>query len=206
MRAPSDSSKSDVCSKLLVMLTVFTGPMFSGKTEALIRAVKRTQYSELPTQVFVPASDTRNGVGVVKSHAGVDLASLGISAWAVDPSDSLSLAERVRPATKVVGIDEAQFFAKDLIENIRRLLRRDLRIFVAGLDCDYQGAPFGPMPQILAMADEVHKLTAVCAMCGSDYARMTFRRTPETAQIVLGSSEMYAPVCRVCYNTVMRKL
>jgi len=186
------------------MLTVYTGPMFSGKTEALIRAVKRTRYSELPTQVFVPASDTRNGVGVVRSHAGLDLESLGISAWAVDPSDAVSLAARVRPGTKVVAVDEAQFFDASLIENVRTLLRRDLRVYVAGLDCDYLGVPFGPMPQLLAMADEVLKLAAVCSLCGSDHARLTYRRSKETAQVLLGAEDVYAPMCRACYNTATR--
>ena len=186
------------------MLTVYTGPMFSGKTEALIRALKRTRYSELPTQVFVPASDTRNGVGVVRSHAGLDLESLGISAWSVDPADAVSLAERVRPGTKVVAIDEAQFFDLSLIDNVRALLRRDLRIYVAGLDCDFRGEPFGPVPQLLAMADEVFKLTAVCAVCGSDHARMTYRRSKETTQVLLGSDDVYAPMCRACYNTATR--
>lgn len=187
------------------MLTVYTGPMFSGKTEALIRAVKRTRYSEQPTQVFVPASDTRNGVGVVRSHAGLDLESLGISAWSVDPADAVSLADRVRPGTKVVAVDEAQFFDASLIENIRTLLRRDLRIYVAGLDCDYRGEPFGPMPQILALADEVFKLTAVCATCNHDQARMTYRRSAETSQVLLGSEDVYAPMCRCCYNNATRK-
>lgn len=188
------------------MLTVYTGPMFSGKTEALIRTVKRTKYSELPTQVFVPASDTRNGVGVVRSHAGLDLESLGISAWAVDPADAVSLAARVRPGTKVVAIDEAQFFDASLIENVRVLLRRDLRVYVAGLDCDYRCEPFGPMPQLLALADEIFKLTAVCAVCGADQARLTYRRSKETAQVLLGAEDVYAPMCRVCYNAATRKL
>jgi thymidine kinase len=184
------------------MLTVYTGPMFSGKTEALIRAVKRTRYAEQPTQVFVPASDTRNGIGVVRSHGGLDLESIGVSAWAVDPTDSVSLADRVRPGTKVVAIDEAQFFPASLIENVRTLLRRNLRLHVAGLDCDYRGEPFGPVPQLLAMADEIQKLTAVCAVCATDTARLTYRRSKETAQVLLGADDLYCPMCRVCYNTI----
>lgn len=181
-------------------LTVYTGPMFSGKTESLIRAVKRAHYAALPTQVFVPASDTRNGIGVVRSHGGLDLESLGIGAWAVDSSDPVSLLDRVRAATRVVAIDEAQFFDAQVVGHVQALLRQNRQIYVSGLDRDYRGQPIGPMPQLLAIADSVIKLTAVCAGCCSDTATVTHRRTPQTEQVVLGAAEMYAPMCRVCYN------
>ena len=190
---------------MISALTVFTGPMFAGKTEALIRAVRRSRDAELSIQVFVPASDTRNGVGVVKSHGGLDLESLGINAWAVAPHDSVSMADRVRSGTRVVAIDEAQFFDSGLIDQVRTILRRDIHVYVAGLDCDYREEPFGPMPSLLAMADHVHKLTAICAICRQDNGRLTFRRTNETSQVLLGAAEAYAPMCRACYNTATRK-
>lgn len=186
------------------MLTVYTGPMFAGKTEALIRAVKRARQAELPVQVFVPASDTRNGVGVVKSHGGLDLESMGINAWAVDPADPVALADRVRVGTKVVAIDEAQFFDGSLVDQVKALLKRDLRIFISGLDCDYKQDPFGPMPQLLALADRVRKLTAICVICKGENGRLTYRRTDATEQVLLGAGDAYAPMCRSCYNVTQR--
>lgn len=181
-------------------LTVITGPMFSGKTESLIRLVKRTRDAGLPVQVFVPASDTRNGVGVVRSHAGLDLEALGINAWAVDAEHLDTLSERTRPGTRLVAIDEAQFFPTGLIAQIRKLLLRDIHVVVAGLDRDYREEPFGPMPTLLALADHVSKLTSICVECKQDTARLTYRRTNATQQVLLGAAEAYAPMCRACFN------
>jgi hypothetical protein len=116
------------------------------------------------------------------------------------PAIRSSLLERVRAATRVVAIDEAQFFDARLVDHVQRLLRQNRQVYVSGLDRDYRGQPFGPMPQLLAIADSVIKLTAVCAGCCSDTATMTHRRTPQTEQVVLGAAEMAAPMCRVCYN------
>jgi thymidine kinase len=180
--------------------------MFAGKTESLIRMIKRARDAELSIQVFVPASDSRNGVGVVRSHGGLDLEALGIGAWAVATNDAVSFASRVRPGTHIVAIDEAQFFPESVSEQVRLLLRREVNVYVAGLDCDYRGMPFGPMPQLLAMADHVQKLTAICAFCKQDNARMTYRRSKNvTEQVVLGAGETYAPACRECYGMAFKE-
>lgn len=181
-------------------LTVITGPMFSGKTESLIRLVKRTRDASLPVQVFVPATDTRNGVGVVRSHGGLDLEALGINAWAVDPDQLETLSERVRSGMRLVAIDEAQFFPLAIVAQVRKLLQRDIHVVVAGLDRDYREEPFGPMPSLLALADSVMKLTSICVECKQDTARLTYRRTNATQQVLLGAAEAYAPMCRGCYN------
>jgi thymidine kinase len=174
--------------------------MFSGKTETLIRYVRRARDAELPVQVFSPALDTRNGVGKVRSHGGVDLETLKVNAWAVSAEDLPILSKRIRPDTRVVAIDEVQFFEPEVVEQVQQMLRRDLFVVVAGLDQDWQLQPFGPMPALLAMADEVIKLTSICARCKRDNARISHRRTMTTQQIVLGAAEAYEPLCRSCYN------
>lgn len=179
--------------------------MFSGKTEALLRVLKRTRPAELPTQFFVPSTDTRNGVGVVVSHGGLDLESLGLTAWAVDPAKPVGLANRVRKGTKVVALDEAQFFSDELLPEIEELLFRGLLVYVAGLDKDYTGAPFGPLPQLLAMADYPIKLTAICKICKQDTARYSFRLKDSPQLVLLGNEGEYAPMCRECYGAATRR-
>lgn len=180
-------------------LEVITGPMFSGKTEALIRVVQRARAMQLPVQVFVPASDSRNGVGVVKSHGGVNLEQLGVTAWAVSPNDEVPLDLRVRTHTGVVVIDEAQFFPPSLVGQVRNLLRYDLRIVAAGLDRDFRDEPFGVMPYLLALATRVDKLTAICGKCKHDNATISHRIVDDTAQVLLGAADAYLPLCRPCY-------
>lgn len=187
----------------MTSLTVVTGPMFSGKTEALIALIKRAHDAALAIQVFVPASDTRNGVGVVKSHGGLDLAALGISAWAVTPDDHWEFGQRIRPRTEVVAIDEAQFFPSSLVDDVHALLQRNLTVYIAGLDQDYLGRPFGPMPGLLALADHVRKLTAICARCRQDGATLTYRNNPSTDLVLLGASDAYSPMCRPCRNKII---
>lgn len=183
------------------MLEVITGPMFSGKTEALIHQVKRAYHGGLAVQVFVPASDTRNGVGVIKSHGGLDLDVLGIGAWSVDETELQGLAQRVRPNTEVVAIDEAQFFSEELVRQVKTMTARPLRIYVAGLDLDYLQRPFGPMPHLLSLADRVKKLTAVCAGCREDSGRYSWRKTSDSERVVLGAADKYEPLCALCYHS-----
>lgn len=185
-------------------LTVFTGPMFAGKTEALIHAVKRARKAELPVQVFAPASDTRNGVGVIKSHGGIDIESLDVTVWAVGSAATVGLCDRVRDSTRVVAIDEAQFFDPSIVGQVKLLQQRDLLIYVAGLDCDYKQDPFGPMPQLLALADDVRKLNAICSGCKGLDGRLTYRSVVSTEQVLLGAAEAYAPMCRACYSLTQR--
>lgn len=180
-------------------LEVVCGPMFSGKTEEMIRRLRRAVISELGVQVFVPALDTRHGVGRVVSHANTDLEKYNIQATALDNVHSLSM--RVRPNIKVIGLDEAQFFdnAALLLAEIDILLGRGVRVIVAGLDRDAHGIPFGPMPKLLAHADEVTKLTAICSMCKEDNATMSYRTVPTNDQILVGGSDRYEARCRSCH-------
>ena len=189
---------------MISALTVFTGPMFAGKTEALIRAVRRSRDAELPIQVFVPASDARNGVGVVKSHGGLDLESLGINAWAVAPHDSVSMADRVRSGTRVVAIDEAQFFDSSIVEVCNTLADNGIRVLVAGLDMDFMGKPFGPIPALMSIAEHVTKVHAICMRCGN-LAQYSFRKSDEAQVVLLGEKNLYEPLCRECYNKALNK-
>ena len=181
-------------------LHVFTGPMFSGKSEALIRRIRRAREADLDVQVFVPSLDDRHGVGQVRSHAGEDLTQYGIGVWPVSEENLAQVAPRVRAATRVVAFDEAQFFGPEVVVQVRALLARNLTLYVAGLDRDYRDEPFGCMPQLLALADHVYKLTAICAYCKRDAARQTFRQVADRTQVLVGGHEAYAALCRPCYG------
>jgi thymidine kinase len=180
-------------------LTVACGPMFSGKTEELIRRVRRALYADLGVQVFAPSADTRRG-GRLVSHAGNDLAEAlaSISPRVVQPDERF--ARYVNPRTDLVVIDEAQFFAPSIEDEVLALLFRQVSVFVAGLDRDYLGRPFGPMPALLAHADEVLKLAAVCARCKRlDAATMSHRTRGGEEQIQIGGEGDYEPLCRSCW-------
>lgn len=194
-------------------LTVFTGPMFSGKTEELLRALRRATIAELGVQVFVPSKDTRNGEGKVISHSEVDLENyVGTAATAI--ANTRDLAARVRPTTRVVGIDEAQFFDTaafgyrdepyagslfDIICEIEKILAVGKHVYVAGLDMDYRIRPFGPMPHLLARADEVVKCKAVCVRCKKNASR-TLRLSPDRDQVVVGGKDIYQARCADCWR------
>lgn len=182
-------------------LTVACGPMFSGKTEELLRRVRRAYHAELGVQIFTPDIDTRHS-GSLISHAGTDLQDQKVPyAPIVVPPDDL-FAKRVRANVSLVVIDEAQFFHSTIVGEILSLLRRGASVFAAGLDRDYRGRPFGSMPALLAHADEIIKLTAICAMCKTqDSATMTHRVTGGDAQIQIGGGTDYQPLCRGCWIT-----
>lgn len=180
--------------------TVACGPMFSGKTEELIRRARTALAAEIGVQVFVPSTDTRRG-GRLVSHAGTDLAEVlaPISPRVVQPDERF--ARHLMPRTDLVVIDEAQFFAPSIEDEVLRLLRRRVSVFAAGLDRDYLGRPFGPMPALLAHADEVIKLKAVCARCKRpDQATMSHRTRGGEEQIQIGGADEYEPLCRLCWN------
>ncbi|SEB12350.1 thymidine kinase [Pedobacter hartonius] len=172
-------------------IEVICGSMFSGKTEELIRRLKRAEIAKLKIEIFKPATDTRYDETAVVSHNYNT-----ISATAVDHSASILL---LNADTQVVGIDEAQFFDEGLPEVCNTLANKGIRVIVAGLDMDFAGKPFGPVPALMAIAELVTKVNAVCVRCGNP-AMYSYRRVASEAKILLGEKESYEPRCRVCFN------
>jgi thymidine kinase len=173
-------------------IEVVCGPMFSGKSEELIRLLRRAAIARRRLQVFKPALDNRFGVGEVVSHSQWRLPS-----EVVDRADEI--LARLDPRTEVVGIDEAQFFDDALPRVVTHLANLGKRVIVAGLDMDYRGIPFGPMPTILAIAEEVRKISAICSRCGAP-AAYTQRLTDAEEQVVVGASDIYEARCRRCHE------
>ncbi len=165
--------------------------MFSGKTEELIRRVNRVVLAKKTVKIFKPALETRYSVSEVVSHNKT-------SVPAVVVNDAKEILSHIASA-EVVAIDEAQFFDTQLISVCKQLAAKNIRVIVAGLDMDYKGEPFGPMPQMLAIADQITKLHAICIECGN-LANFTHRINSEEELIVLGEKDKYTALCRVCYN------
>jgi len=173
-------------------IEVVCGSMFSGKTEELIRRLNRARIARLKVEIFSPKADTRYLENALVSHNANSIPSTPVE----NASSILLLASDVN----VVGIDEAQFFDAELPDVCNILANRGVRVIVAGLDMDFKGQPFGPMPEIMAMADSVTKLQAVCVQCGNP-AMYSYRLVPEDSKILLGEKESYEPRCRICYNS-----
>src|SRR5215217_6894057 len=173
-------------------IEVICGSMFSGKTEELIRRINRARYARLSVKVFKPSLDVRYDENDVVSHNAVAAAST-----AVDKSDKILL---LAGHAQVVGIDEAQFFDAKLPEVCQTLANKGIRVVIAGLDMDFKGRPFGPMPALMAIADTVTKVHAVCVKCGNP-ALYSYRLVPGKEKVLLGEKESYEPRCRVCYNS-----
>ena len=178
-------------------IEVICGSMFSGKTEELIRRVRRAQIARQKVQVFKPAMDTRYAEWEVASHNGMQLEAVPVESTA-------RLRALIEPHTTVVAIDEGQFFDRDLVGLCGELADRGVRVIVAGLDMDFRGKPFGPMPQLMAQAEGVDKLQAICVVCGGPASR-TQRlidgqpATYEDPVILVGASEVYEARCRGCH-------
>ncbi|HLL97950.1 MAG TPA: thymidine kinase [Rubrobacteraceae bacterium] len=175
-------------------LTVITGSMFSGKTEELIRRLRRALHARRSVQVFKHALETRSDLTEIRSHNGVPH-----EAGAVSTSEEL--LERIEPETDVVAVEEAQFFDEGIVDACRSLADSGYQVIVAGLDMDFRGRPFGPMPSLLAEADEVVKLRAICARCGRDASRsqrlIDGKPAPASAPTILvGAQETYEARCR----------
>lgn len=166
------------------------GSMFSGKTEELIRRMKRAQFARLEVEIFKPKIDTRYHEEDIISHNSNTIPSTPVS-----HSSAILLLSAM---TRVVGIDEAQFFDEGLVDVCNTLANKGIRVIVAGLDMDYLGKPFGPIPHLMAIAEHVMKVHAVCLQCGSP-ANYSFRTTPDDKQVLLGESESYEPRCRLCF-------
>lgn len=171
-------------------IEVICGSMFSGKTEELIRRMKRAQFAKLPVEIFKPAIDIRYAEKEVVSHD-----SNSIPSTPVEHSSAILL---LGGDAKVVGIDEAQFFDEELPNVCIQLANRGVRVIVAGLDMDYQGRPFGPIPNIMAIAEDVYKVHAVCVKCGAP-ANYSYRISKDENVVLLGEKESYEPRCRHCY-------
>ncbi len=172
-------------------IEVICGSMFSGKTEELIRRLKRAQIANLNVEIFKPAIDVRYDENDVVSHDETRIKSTPIE----NSQQILLLAQDV----DVVGIDEAQFFDDEIPLVANKLARMGIRVIVAGLDMDYLGRPFGPIPQVLAVADYVTKLHAICVVCG-DIANYSYRKTISDSTVLLGETDIYEPRCRTCYH------
>lgn len=184
-------------------IEVITGCMFSGKSEELIRRLKRARIAKLQVQVFKPSIDTRFSNIEVVSHTGEK-----IQAEAV--SSSIEILSKLSSTINVVGIDEAQFYDVEIIKVVREISRKGIRVILAGLDMDFRGEPFGPMGNLMAIADEVTKLHAICMVCGEE-ATMTQRLidgkpAKYTDPVVLiGASERYEARCKLHHYVVSKE-
>ncbi|RXK87131.1 thymidine kinase [Filimonas effusa] len=172
-------------------IEVICGSMFSGKTEELIRRLKRVRIANQRVEIFKPAIDIRYHETEVVSHDANSIASTPVE----NSQTILLLAQDV----DVVGIDEAQFFDAEIMHVCQTLAIKGIRVIVAGLDMDYTGKPFGPMPQLLAIADFITKLHAICVKCGS-IASISYRKTSQNGQVLLGEKDVYEPRCWKCFR------
>jgi len=175
---------------------VICGSMFSGKTEELIRRLKRAQIAKQRVEIFKPSIDVRYDETAVVSHDANSIPSTPVD----NSNNIMILAQDV----DVVGIDEAQFFDEGLVDVCNYLAKRGIRVIVAGLDMDYLGKPFGPMPALLAIAEYVTKVHAVCMKCGA-LAQYSHRMVINNKRVLLGEKESYQPLCRSCYLDEMSR-
>ena len=172
-------------------IEVICGSMFSGKTEELIRRLKRVKIANLKVEIFKPAIDVRYDEIKIVSHD-----TNAIQSTSIDNSQKILLMAN---DVDVIGIDEAQFFDDQLPNVCDELAYRGIRVIIAGLDMDYLGNPFGQMPFLMAKADYVTKLHAICMQCGN-IANYSYRKIPNEDQVMLGAKDVYEPRCRKCYN------
>ena len=171
-------------------IEVITGCMFSGKTEELIRRLRRAKIAKQKVVIFKPIIDTRYSHNSIVSHSEQSLPSVLIK----DVGEILDLIEDAQ----VIGIDEAQFFSTDLVDACNRLADEGKRVIVAGLDMDYRGIPFEPIPQLLSVAEYITKSLAICVVCGNPADR-TQRKTTSSERVIVGAADMYEARCRKCH-------
>ena len=172
-------------------IEVVCGSMFSGKTEELIRRIKRARIAQQQVKIFKPCIDTRYSDVEVVSHDAQSVASVPVAS----ATELVALAQ----SADVVGVDEAQFFDEGLVEVCNTLANQGKRVIVAGLDMDFRGQPFGPMPALCAVAEDVTKVHAVCVRCG-ELAQYSHRLVAGDNQVMLGEMQTYEPLCRQCYD------
>ena len=175
-------------------IEVVCGSMFSGKTEELIRRMKRAKFAKQKVEIFKPSLDTR--------YSDVDVVSHDQHSIPSTPIDSSSTIALLSSDIDVVGIDEAQFLDDGVVDVCNDLANRGVRVIVAGLDMDFQGKPFGPMPALCAIADEVTKVHAICVKCGS-LAYISHRLVANDKRVLLGEQMEYEPLCRECYQRIV---
>lgn len=176
-------------------IEVICGSMFSGKTEELIRRLKRAKFANQRVEIFKPGIDIRYSEEEVVSHD-----SNAILSTPVESSGSILL---LSGDVDVVGIDEAQFFDEGIVDVCQQLANKGVRVICAGLDMDYLGNPFGPMPQLMAVAEYVTKVHAICVKCGN-LAHHSHRITKSDKLVVLGEKDAYEPICRHCFNAIAK--
>lgn len=185
------SEKNRVSASKRGSIEVICGSMFSGKTEELIRRMKRAQFAKQSVEIFKPKIDTRYSEDEVVSHD-----KNSIRSTPVESSGSILLMSN---DVDVIGIDEAQFFDEGLVDVCTQLADQGVRVIVAGLDMDYRGVPFGPMPALCAIAEDVFKVHAICVRCGS-LAYVSHRLVQSDKRVLLGEMAEYEPICRCCFN------
>lgn len=173
-------------------IEAITGPMFSGKSEELIRRLRRAEIGRQRVQVFKPVVDDRYADGEIVSHSEMRLEAERVNR-------ARHILERTDARTQVVGIDEAQFFDDEIVEVVESLANSGKRVIVAGLDQDYLGRPFEPMPRLMALAEELTKTLAICVVCGNP-ANRTQRLIPSEERIVVGGARAYEARCRQCFE------
>jgi len=171
-------------------IEVITGSMFSGKTEELIRRLRRARFAKQNVEIFKPKIEVRYSEEEVVSHD-----ENAIQSTPVDSSANILL---LASGVEVVGIDEAQFFDEGLVDVCNQLADMGARVIIAGLDMDFKGKPFGPMPELMSIAEYITKVHAICVRCGN-LAQYTHRLSEDDKLIVLGETDIYEPLCRVCY-------
>ncbi len=179
-------------------IEVVCGPMFSGKSEELIRRLRRAEIARQRVQIFKPRIDQRYSENHIVSHSELKIRSDSVK-------DAAEVAARVDLRTEVVGIDEAQFLGEELVEVVVRLADMGKRVIIAGLDTDYLGRPFHPVPELLAVADDITKYLAICMQCGNP-AKHTQRLVANEDLIVVGAAGMYEARCRRCFEPNLAKL
>ncbi len=177
-------------------IEVICGSMFSGKTEELIRRMRRAKFARQSVEIFKPSIDVRYSEADVVSHDRNAIPST--------PVDSPASILLLSADNDVVGIDEAQFFDDSLVDVCNELANRGVRVIIAGLDMDFKGVPFGPIPALLAVADEVTKVHAICVRCGS-LAYVSHRIVVAEKRVLLGEASEYEPLCRECYQRELRR-
>ncbi len=175
-------------------IEVISGSMFSGKTEELIRRLKRAKFAHQKVEIFKPKIDTRYHDSNIVSHDKNEIHSTAVT----DPKEILELAKDMQ----VVGIDEAQFFSEEIVSVCDELANRGVRVIVAGLDMDFKGKPFGPMPNLMAIAEYVTKVHAICTRTGN-LAHYSYRLTNDDKLVLLGETQEYEPLSRAAYIKAM---
>lgn len=175
-------------------IEVVCGSMFSGKTEELIRRLRRAQIAKLNVEIFKPALDTRYSETKVVSHNSNEITSYPVK-------DSSEILDKIKDVD-VVGVDEAQFFDEGIVEVCEEMANKGIRVIVAGLDMDFQGNPFGPMPSLMSISEYVTKVHAICMRCGN-LAQYSHRKSDSKSVVELGEKDIYEPLCRTCYNEEM---